>query len=126
MCKLGKSSKVEANERVYAAAENTDGKEAAVFLIPRANVLGVGVSAINMDEAVELSDSLLRENGRGYICVTGVHGIIEAQSDPEFRAILNSSFITTPDGMPTVWVGRLQGFSEMRRVFGPDYMMEFC
>jgi N-acetylglucosaminyldiphosphoundecaprenol N-acetyl-beta-D-mannosaminyltransferase len=94
--------------------------------IPRANVLGIGVSAINMDEAVEFSDCLIRENRRGYICVTGVHGVIEAQSDPDFRTILNSSFLTTPDGMPTVWVGRLQGFSRMRRVYGPDYMMELC
>lgn len=94
--------------------------------IPRANVLGIGISAINMEEAVEFSDCLIRENRRGYICVTGVHGVIEAQSDPDFRTILNSSFLTTPDGMPTVWVGRLQGFSRMRRVYGPDYMMELC
>jgi len=100
--------------------------EATIPPIPRANVLGVGVCAINMDDAVRLSDSLIRQNGRGYVCVTGVHGVIEAQSDPQFRAILNSSFITTPDGMPTVWVGRSQGFSAMRRVYGPDYMMEIC
>ena len=94
--------------------------------IPRANVLGVGVSAINMDDAIRLSDSLISQNGRGYVCVTGIHGVIEAQSDPKFRAILNSSFLTTPDGMPTVWIGRLQGFSGMKRVYGPDYMMELC
>jgi N-acetylglucosaminyldiphosphoundecaprenol N-acetyl-beta-D-mannosaminyltransferase len=94
--------------------------------IPRANVLGIGISAINMEEAVELSDCFLRENQRGYVCITGVHGVIEAQSDPDLRTILNSSFLTTPDGMPTVWVGHLQGFSGMRRVYGPDYMMELC
>jgi N-acetylglucosaminyldiphosphoundecaprenol N-acetyl-beta-D-mannosaminyltransferase len=99
---------------------------ATILRIPRANVLGVGVSAVNMDEAVQLSDRLLQENGRGYICVTGVHGVIEAQSDPMLRTILNSSFITTPDGMPTVWVGRFQGFNAMRRVYGPDYMIEIC
>ena len=94
--------------------------------IPRANVLGIGISAINMEEAVQFSDCFIREKRRGYICVTGVHGVIEAQSDPDLRTILNSSFLTTPDGMPTVWVGRLQGFSRMRRVYGPDYMMELC
>jgi N-acetylglucosaminyldiphosphoundecaprenol N-acetyl-beta-D-mannosaminyltransferase len=94
--------------------------------IPRANVLGIGVSAINMQEAVSFSDALINENRRGYVCVTGVHGVIEAQSDPRFRAILNSSFLTTPDGMPMVWVGRSQGFSQMSRVYGPDYMLEVC
>ncbi len=94
--------------------------------IPRANVLGVGVSAINMDDAIRLSDSLIRADGRGYVCVTGVHGVIEAQSDQAFRDILNRSFMTTPDGMPMVWVGRLQGHSQMRRVYGPDYMLDLC
>jgi N-acetylglucosaminyldiphosphoundecaprenol N-acetyl-beta-D-mannosaminyltransferase len=51
---------------------------------------------------------------------------MEAQRDPEFREILNGSFLVTPDGMPTVWVGRLQGNSQMSRVFGPDLMLEIC
>jgi N-acetylglucosaminyldiphosphoundecaprenol N-acetyl-beta-D-mannosaminyltransferase len=93
---------------------------------PRVNILGVGVSAIDMREAIELSDQLIGQNGHGYVCVTGVHGISEAQSDSEFRAILNSSFLTTPDGMPTVWVGRMQGYRTMQRVYGPDYMMDLC
>ena len=25
--------------------------------------------------------------------------------------------------MPTVWLGRLQGYRDMRRVYGPDYML---
>jgi N-acetylglucosaminyldiphosphoundecaprenol N-acetyl-beta-D-mannosaminyltransferase len=94
--------------------------------IARANVLGVGISAIDMDDAVRLSDVLLQSKRPGYICVTGVHGIIEAQADPQFRRILNNSFVTTPDGMPTVWVGRLQGHRSMCRVYGPDFMIELC
>jgi N-acetylglucosaminyldiphosphoundecaprenol N-acetyl-beta-D-mannosaminyltransferase len=94
--------------------------------VNRANVLGVGVSAINMEDAVRLSERLICEKGRGYVCLTGVHGVIEAQSNPGFRKILNSSFLTTPDGMPMVWVGRCQGFSRIRRVYGPDYMLELC
>jgi len=29
-----------------------------------------------------------------------------------------------PDGAPTVWVGRWQGFNKMQRVAGPDLMLE--
>jgi N-acetylglucosaminyldiphosphoundecaprenol N-acetyl-beta-D-mannosaminyltransferase len=92
----------------------------------RANVLGVGVSAISMAEAVEYSDRFLQTDAQGYICVTGVHGVMEAQTDEHFREILNSSFLTTPDGMPTVWVGRWQGMNNMGRVYGPDFMLELC
>ena len=92
----------------------------------RANVLGVGISAIDMQEALRRCEQLLQQRRKGYICVTGVHGIMEAQRDAGFRAILNRSFLCTPDGMPTVWVGRMQGHRRMRRVYGPDFMLEMC
>lgn len=94
--------------------------------LPRANVLGVGVSAINMDQVLGLFESWLSSGVRGYICVTGVHGVMEAQRDAVFRKILNHSLLTTPDGVPTVWVGRLQGFSRMGHVCGPDLMANVC
>ena len=96
------------------------------FRPPRANVLGVGISAINLPDALSLSEQLLHQHGKGYVCVTGVHGIMEAQRDASFREILNRSFLCTPDGMPTVWVGRWQGHRAMRRVYGPDFMLEMC
>ena len=93
---------------------------------PRVNILGVGVSALNMETALRETDSLLQRGAQGYVCVTGVHGIMEAQSDPQFRDILNRSFLTTPDGMPTVWLGRVHGLKKMNRVYGPDYMLGLC
>jgi N-acetylglucosaminyldiphosphoundecaprenol N-acetyl-beta-D-mannosaminyltransferase len=92
----------------------------------RVNILGVGVSALSMDAALRESERFLDSGQRGYVCVTGVHGIIEAQGDQSFRNILNNSFLTTPDGMPTVWLGHLHGFKEMTRVYGPDYMLGLC
>jgi N-acetylglucosaminyldiphosphoundecaprenol N-acetyl-beta-D-mannosaminyltransferase len=92
----------------------------------RANVLGVGVHAIDLPTAASIIESAVREGTKGYVCVTGVHGVMEAQRDPEFRDILNHALLVTPDGMPTVWVGRMQGNSTMKRVFGPDLMLEVC
>jgi len=94
--------------------------------VPRANVLGVGVHAINMAQAVELIDAAVQEGRKGYVCVTGVHGVMEAQRDPRLKAILNRAFLTTPDGVPTVWVGKWQGFPSMGRVYGPELMLEIC
>lgn len=91
--------------------------------VARANVLGVGISALNLDSAVQHVVRALEQRTRGYICVTGVHGVTEAQQDPGFRRILNRAFLNTPDGMPMVWMGRLQGFAHMRRVYGPDLML---
>src|SRR5260370_35001260 len=88
-------------------------------VLPRVNILGVGVHAIDMPQVIKLVDSAVSQSRKGYGCVTGVHGIMEAQKDAAFKAILNRSLLTTPDGMPTVWAGRLNRVSQMRRLSGP-------
>ena len=92
--------------------------------IQRVNVLGVGVSAINLDLAKKAFLDAIRNRRKGYVCVTGVHGVMESQDDPKLRDIHNGAFLVTPDGMPMTWMGRLQGFGEMNRVYGPDLMLD--
>ena len=92
----------------------------------RVNVLGVGVSVLNLQTALAAIADAVRARRKGYICVTGVHGVMEAQTDPAFRKILNDAFLCTPDGMPMVWMGKIRGHAEMRRVYGPDLMLDVC
>ena len=92
----------------------------------RVNVLGVGISALNLQSALAEVADAIRDRRKGYICVTGVHGVMEAQTDEGFRTILNKAFLCTPDGMPMVWVGKIRGQSDMRRVYGPDLMLDIC
>ncbi len=99
---------------------------ASLNQVPRVNVLGVGLSAIDLDTAVRLVGEALHTHTRGYVCVTGVHGVSEAQADPAFREILNGAFLNTPDGMPMVWMGRMQKAISMDRVYGPDLMLRVC
>ncbi len=91
-----------------------------------ADVLGVRVSAIGLDKAVELACRSIQAGKRGYICLSGVHGVMEAQSDASFQSILNGALLNLPDGMPMTWVGRFQGYAQMDRVFGPDFMKALC
>ena len=92
--------------------------------IDRVNVLGVGVSAINLDLARRAFIEAIRSGHKGYVCVTGVHGVMESQVDPGLRRIHNDAFLVTPDGMPMTWMGKLQGFKNMSRVYGPDLMLD--
>lgn len=96
------------------------------MLIKRVNILGVGISVLNLPAALEAIANAVRTRRKGYICVTGVHGVMEAQNDMAFRKILNEAFLCTPDGMPMVWMGKLNGHREMRRVYGPDLMLDVC
>ena len=92
----------------------------------RVNVLGVGLSVLNLRTALAAIAAAVSERRQGYICVTGVHGVMEAQADAAFKKILNGAFLCTPDGMPMVWAGKLHGHREMSRVYGPDLMLKVC
>jgi N-acetylglucosaminyldiphosphoundecaprenol N-acetyl-beta-D-mannosaminyltransferase len=94
--------------------------------IERVNVLGAGISVINLRTALAAIAAAVRDRRKGYVCVTGVHGVMEAQEDATLRRILNQAFLCTPDGMPMVWMGRLRGHREMSRVYGPDLMLKVC
>lgn len=92
----------------------------------KANVLGVGVSAINFSMALETIDGWIAKQDRHYVCITGVHGVMESQGDEDLRAIHNAAGLVTPDGMPLVWLSRLHGFKHVDRVYGPDLMLALC
>jgi N-acetylglucosaminyldiphosphoundecaprenol N-acetyl-beta-D-mannosaminyltransferase len=92
----------------------------------RVNILGVGVSAINVDIALETIEGWIARRESHYVCVTGVHGVMESQRDNEVRRIHNASGLTTPDGMPLVWLSRLKGHRHVDRAYGPDLMLALC
>lgn len=89
-------------------------------------ILGVKVHATDMDRALARVESALETGDKGYVCVTGVQGIMEAQSDSNLKRIINGALLTIPDGRPTVWVGWLRGFLKMRQVTGPTMMLRLC
>jgi N-acetylglucosaminyldiphosphoundecaprenol N-acetyl-beta-D-mannosaminyltransferase len=88
----------------------------------RVNILGVDVSAITMDDAVAAIDAWIDDGSPNYICITGVHGVMESRRDPALREIHNRAGLVTPDGMPLVWMSHLLGHPRVRRVYGPDLM----
>jgi N-acetylglucosaminyldiphosphoundecaprenol N-acetyl-beta-D-mannosaminyltransferase len=94
--------------------------------IEKVNVLGVGIGVLDQDRAREFLFDAVRNGKRGYVAITNVHSVSEAQHDPELRQILNNALLATPDGMPLVWMGWLQGHRSIRRVYGPDLVLNLC
>ena len=98
----------------------------AVQPIPRVDILGIEVSAINMEMALAEIARWIESREQHYVCVTGVHGVMESVRDPELRRIHNASGLTTPDGMPLVWCAHWSGARHVRRVYGPDLMLQLA
>ena len=92
----------------------------------RVDVLGIGVSAISLRGAMAEIEGWVERGEHHYVCVTGVHGVIESQRDPELREIHNRSGLTVADGMPLFWSGRFAGSREIERMRGSDFMLALC
>ena len=92
-------------------------------MIERVNVLGVGVSAINMTQALDNIDGWVRDRKHTYVCVCPVHSVMECRRSTEVRRIFNAAGMVTPDGMPLVWLSRMSGHKNVSRVYGPDLML---
>ena len=93
---------------------------------PRVNILGVGINAINIENALLVIDHWISSDQANFVCVTGVHGVMESQRSTAIRKIHNSAGMVTPDGMPLVWLSRLNGYPDAERVYGPDLMVAVC
>jgi len=63
---------------------------------------GVGISSVNLDQAVAHLEAWIRKGERTYVCVTPVAGVMACQRDAGLQRIFNASRMTTPDGMPIV------------------------
>jgi N-acetylglucosaminyldiphosphoundecaprenol N-acetyl-beta-D-mannosaminyltransferase len=91
------------------------------------NILTIPFFDKNIPAAISmvLHESTIKSVGQNRcISATGAHGLIEAHKNPSFKTTLDQFWLNLPDGMPTVWVGRLKGAKEMKRCYGPDFFME--
>jgi N-acetylglucosaminyldiphosphoundecaprenol N-acetyl-beta-D-mannosaminyltransferase len=89
-----------------------------------ANVLGVAVDAVHLEQALSLIAARLRRGAKGYVCAVGVQSILEAMRDDAVADAFEHAALSLPDGAPTVWVGRAQGHRTMDHVTGPVVMRE--
>ena len=109
------------------ALETTDKASPAILeMYPRASVLGVGVSAINIRQAVDAIDGWVQERRAVYVCVAAAHSIMDCRHDPGLRSVFNKAAMVTPDGMSLVWYLRLLGYRGVQRVYGPDLLTALC
>ncbi|MBL8013845.1 MAG: WecB/TagA/CpsF family glycosyltransferase [Candidatus Omnitrophica bacterium] len=90
------------------------------------DLLGVKVSDVNIPKAVAIIRQWISSRHKTYVCVAPVATLVDCQNDPDYRRIINSANMVTPDGMPVVWLGRASGSKTIDRTYGPDLMLAAC
>ncbi len=91
-------------------------------MLPRVNILGVGINAMTMSQAVNEISNWIEQQNRNYVSVCTVHTIMECQRSESMRRAVNGAGLATPDGMPLVWLGKLKSQQSVSRVYGPDLL----
>lgn len=89
-------------------------------------VLDVQISSLSMKGTVELIESWIEKNVSKYVCICNTHSLVTSSEDKTFKHALNNAGLRTADGMPLVWIKKIQGFRNQERVDGPNLMKELC
>jgi N-acetylglucosaminyldiphosphoundecaprenol N-acetyl-beta-D-mannosaminyltransferase len=82
--------------------------------------MGVPVSNVTMDEAIDYIDASIRRGGFHQFATANVDFVKNAIDDPEMQRILFGCDLVVPDGMPLLWVSRLLSRPLRERVCGVD------
>lgn len=90
----------------------------------RVNIIGVPISAVNLETATKfIIDNL--DNIRGeYICASNAHTCVTAHEDNNYLKTQCESIMSLPDGKPLVIIGKKKGYKEMKKTTGYQFINE--
>ena len=91
-----------------------------------ADVLGVRVDCVTMNETLERCAQFLDTAGHHQVATLNPEFVMLAQRDARFRALVREASLVVPDGAGIVWALRRQGITNVERVTGIDLMREIC
>lgn len=86
------------------------------------SVLGLRLDVTTYDRAFDRVITMARSGKVAAVAAANTHLAAEVSLDPAFAEVMRSFDIVLPDGMPLVWVMRLDGHDISERVYGPYFM----
>ena len=91
------------------------------------DVLGVQVSAVDYDQAVEVITSAAKCRQPSVVSLHAVHALVTASRNEELRQAVNEFQLLAPDGQPVRWaLNCLHALRLKDRVYGPELMLRLC
>ncbi len=91
------------------------------------NILGVGISAVDYEAAVEQIISAARDKRPLAVSALAVHGVMTGALDAVHRHRLNGLDLVVPDGQPVRWaLDWLYKIKLPDRVYGPTLTLKVC
>jgi N-acetylglucosaminyldiphosphoundecaprenol N-acetyl-beta-D-mannosaminyltransferase len=89
--------------------------------LPKADLLGVGVTLATPEAIADRIGGVIREGRTAQaVAAVNVHTFIEASRSPRYRTALNHAAVSFVDGVPIRWLMRACGLEAPPRVHGAD------
>jgi N-acetylglucosaminyldiphosphoundecaprenol N-acetyl-beta-D-mannosaminyltransferase len=93
---------------------------------PFVTLLGVKVHRVDMAATLALIREFVACEKPHIIVTADASGIVRARDDAEYRQIVNSADLVTPDGAGVLWGARKLGTPLIERVSGVEIAREMC
>ncbi len=88
--------------------------------IPSVRILGVRVDDVTIPESVSIIESFIRSGKKHQVVTTNPEFVMAARKNREFRAALNASSLSIPDGIGVVYASGIFGRKIRERATGAD------
>ena len=88
----------------------------------RVDVIGVPISIVNLNIALDFVYNNFDKIRGNYICASNVHTTVMAHDNKDYLKVQSNSIMSLPDGKPLASTGKKKGFKEMKKTTGTHFM----
>jgi N-acetylglucosaminyldiphosphoundecaprenol N-acetyl-beta-D-mannosaminyltransferase len=103
---------------------------AAVDRTPTFDAVGTPVSLLDKPRFMRAIEGWLSARAPGrpgaFVCFRDVHGVVRSWREPQLAQAHAKALMVAPDGAPLAWLARRRGHRFVRKVCGPEMMLELC
>ncbi len=90
------------------------------------SILGVRVHCVDMAKTMETIRRYIADGNPHMLVTADASGVSLAQRDKDFKEIVNTADLVTPDGSGILWAGKRLGTPLIERVSGVDIARNLC
>jgi N-acetylglucosaminyldiphosphoundecaprenol N-acetyl-beta-D-mannosaminyltransferase len=94
--------------------------------IPYVRILGVKIHSVDMATTLDAVRNYIHDDQPRFVVTADSYGIVLAQTDDEFRKIVNGADLVTPDSSGILVGAKMLGAPLRERVSGVDIAREMC
>lgn len=89
-------------------------------------LLNTYVNNLNMEEAVQAVERLIRENQKACVIAVNVDVVIRMEKDVYLKRIVDQADLVLVDGQPLVWISKIYRKPIKAKVSGSDLVPRLC